>query len=108
MPLRATILADERAVMTRLHLSPTYAVGINYEVVSEAITNEIAWQFARAYEHSIDTAPAQPYLAGIDELESAPSILRVDGPGSVALDTRFVRALRAMHSHDVRSQRSGR
>lgn len=38
MPMRTTTHADERAVMTRLHLSPTYAVGIDFEVVSEAIT----------------------------------------------------------------------
>lgn len=87
--------------MTRLRLSPAYAVGIDFEVVSEAITNEIAWQFARAHVHGLDTTAAAPYLAAIDELESARSILRPDSADSVALASKFVRALRAMHSHDA-------
>ena len=87
--------------MTGLQLSAAYAVGIDFEVVSEAITNEIAWQFARAHEHGIDTADTAPYLSAIDELESARSLLRPDSADSVALAATFVRALRAMHSHDA-------
>ncbi len=87
--------------MSRLQFSPTYAVGIDFEVVSEAITNEVAWQFARAHEHGLDTAAAAAYLSVIDELESARSVLRPDNADSVALASKFVRALRAMHSHDA-------
>ncbi len=87
--------------MTRLNLSPTYAVGIEFEIVSEAITNEIAWQFARAHEHGLENPAATPYLAAIDELESARAVLRPDSADSLALAAKFVRALRAMHSHDA-------
>ena len=87
--------------MTRLQFSPAYAVGIDFEVVSEAITNEIAWQFARAHEHGLHSPAAAAYLSVIDELESARSVLRPDSADSVALASKFVRALRAMHSHDA-------
>ncbi|MDT0202356.1 hypothetical protein [Nocardioides sp. AE5] len=87
--------------MTRLHLSDNYAVGIDFEVVSEAITNEIAWQFARAHAHGLSSPAAASYLSAIDELEAARSLLRPDSADSIALAHRFVRALRAMHAHDA-------
>ena len=81
----------------KIRLTSEYFQGIDFEIINESITNEIAWHIARVTQLGDAHPDAGKHAKAVDSLEDTRALISTANPESLVIAATLLDAMRTLH-----------